>query len=90
MPMDALALPEDMVMHHDRGPSVPEQAPISILDLRDERVMLDSELAALFKVETRVFNQAFKRNQDRFPAGWAFELTSDELDNLKSQFVISS
>ncbi len=90
MPTDALALPEEMVMRRERGPSAPEQAPISILELRDERVMLDSDLAALFQVETRVFNQAFKRNQDRFPAGWAFELTSVELDNLISQTVISS
>ncbi len=52
--------------------------------------MLDADLAALFEVETRVFNQAFKRNQDRFPAGWSFELAQEEWDDLRSQFVISS
>ena len=61
-----------------------------IHELRDERVMLDADLAALFEVETRVFNQAFKRNQDRFPATWAFELTAEEFEDLKSQIVISS
>ena len=62
----------------------------AIHEVRDERVMLDADLAALFGVPTRVFNQAFKRNRERFPAGWAFELTADELDDLRSQIVISS
>jgi hypothetical protein len=61
-----------------------------IVDVRGERVVLDADLAALFEVETRVFNQAFKRNQDRFPDTWAFELTEAELDALKSQSVIAS
>ena len=52
--------------------------------------MLDADLANLFQVETRVFNQAFRRNQERFPLAWAFELTQEEWDDLKSQIVISS
>ena len=59
-------------------------------EIRGERSMLDADLAALFEVETRVFNQAFKRNQDRFPSAWAFELTPEEWDDLRSHSVISS
>ena len=56
-------------------PLVPAIDPSLVIDLRGERVILDQDLAALFHVETRIFNQAFKRNQDRFPASWAFEVT---------------
>jgi len=63
---------------------------LTILEIRGERVLLDADLAAVFEVETRVFNQAIKRNLDRFPESWAFELTPEEFDNLKSQSVISS
>lgn len=61
-----------------------------IVEIRGERVVLDADLAAMFQVETRVFNQAFKRNQDRFPDNWAFELTQAEFEDLKSQSVIST
>lgn len=70
--------------------AVPAPDGSAIHEVRDERVMLDADLAALFGVPTRVFNQAFKRNRERFPASWAFELTADELDDLRSQNVISS
>lgn len=72
------------------APAEASQEPPGIVEIRGERVVLDADLAAMFEVETRVFNQAFKRNQDRFPDAWAFELTQEELDNLKSQSVISS
>ena len=52
--------------------------------------MLDFDLAALYQVETRVLNQAVKRNMKRFPSDFMFQLTSDEWALLKSQFVISS
>ena len=52
--------------------------------------MLDFDLAALYQVETRVLNQAVKRNMKRFPSDFMFQLTSDEWAILKSQFVISS
>lgn len=57
--------------------------------LRGKKVMLDSDLALLYDVETRVLNQAVKRNYDRFPEDFMFQLTRQEIMNL-SQFVISS
>lgn len=58
--------------------------------VRNQQVMLDSDLAALYQVETRVLNQAVRRNSDRFPERFCFQLTKDEYTNLKSQIVISS
>ena len=52
--------------------------------------MIDSDLAMLYQVETRVLNQAVKRNISRFPERFRFQLTKEEYENLKSQFVISS
>lgn len=61
----------------------------SILLIRGQKVMLDRDLAALYGVETRVLNQAVKRNINRFPADFMFELTREEIRNI-SQFVICS
>jgi hypothetical protein len=58
--------------------------------IRDMAVMLDFELAEIYKVETRIFNQAVKRNLSRFPEKYRFQLTDKEFDNLRSQIVISS
>ncbi len=58
--------------------------------LRDEKVMLDSDLAEMYEVETKVFNQAVKRNIDRFPKDFMFQLTVQEYSILKSQIVTSS
>ncbi len=58
--------------------------------IRGQKVMLDSDLAELYGVETRTLNQAVKRNLDRFPEDFIFELTVEEGKNLRSQFVISS
>ena len=58
--------------------------------IRGKHVMLDSDLAALYKVETRVFNQAVRRNIERFPEHFRFQLTDDEYKILRSQSVISS
>lgn len=55
--------------------------------IRGRKVMLDSELAELYHVETRVFNQAVKRNQDRFPSDFMFQLNKAEADSLRSQIV---
>ena len=52
--------------------------------------MVDSDLAALYKVETKVFNQAVKRNLNRFPESFRFQLNEDEFKNLRSQFATSS
>ncbi len=57
--------------------------------IRGHRVMLDRDLAQLYSVETRVLNQAVRRNIDRFPADFIFELTREEIRNI-SQIVISS
>ena len=61
-----------------------------ILTIRGQRVMLDSDLARLFGVTTHRLNEQFKRNQDRFPVDFAFQLAREELVNLRSQFAISS
>ncbi len=72
-------------------PSVtPNPALPSIHTVRGQRVMLDSDLARLYEVPTMVFNQAIKRNFARFPSDFIFQLTREELGNLKSQIVISS
>ena len=52
--------------------------------------MLDSDLAELYQVETRALNQAVRRNSDRFPDDFMFQLTTEELENWKSQIVISN
>lgn len=55
--------------------------------IRGEKVMLDSDLAELYGVGTKVLNQAVKRNMERFPAHFMFELTNEEYDSLRSQIV---
>jgi hypothetical protein len=57
--------------------------------VRGHKVMIDSDLAELYGTETRVVNQAVKRNSDRFPADFMFQLSENEHNNLISQFVIS-
>lgn len=56
-----------------------------IYEIRGERVMLDTDLAGLYEVETRVLNQAVKRNIKRFPADFMFQLTKEEFEVLKYQ-----
>ena len=61
-----------------------------IYEMRGRKVMLDFDLAELYQVETRVLNQAVKRNIERFPEDFMFQLNADEWQILKSQIVISS
>ncbi len=61
-----------------------------IFAVRGESVMLDRDLAALYGVETKQFNRAIRRNAQRFPADFAFQLTREELTNLRRQFGASS
>lgn len=61
-----------------------------IYNIRGKQVMLDSDLASLYQVETKVFNQAVKRNIKRFPELFRFQLTEKEFNNLRSQSVTSS
>lgn len=56
-----------------------------IYTVRGKQVMLDSDLAELYKVETKALNRAAKRNEDRFPEDFRFKLTREELDNLRCQ-----
>jgi len=58
--------------------------------IRGQKVMLDKDLAELYGVETRTLNQAVKRNVERFPEDFMFQLSEEEFENLKSQIVISS
>jgi hypothetical protein len=62
----------------------------SILDIRGKKVILDYELAKMYQVETRALKQAVRRNIERFPTDFMFELTEEEMKNLTSQFVTSS
>ena len=61
-----------------------------ILFIRGKKVMLDKDLAVLYGVETRVLNQAVRRNINRFPEDFMFQLTKEEMDIWKSQIVISN
>ena len=61
-----------------------------IYEIRGQRVMLDFDLAALYEVETRVLNQAVKRNLNRFPPDFMFQITADEWAFISSQFVMTS
>ncbi len=60
-----------------------------IHELRDQKVMLDFDLAKMYQVETRVLKQAVRRNSERFPKDFMFQLTNSEFENLRSQFVTS-
>ena len=67
-----------------------EQIESLIITVRGKQVILDRDLARLYGVETRVLNQAVQRNIERFPEDFMFQLTRDEFEHWKSQFVISS
>ncbi|MCX6113399.1 MAG: ORF6N domain-containing protein [Proteobacteria bacterium] len=58
--------------------------------VRGHKIMLDNHLASLYGVETKVLNQAVKRNIERFPSDFMFQLNRDEFTNLRSQIVTSS
>lgn len=58
--------------------------------IRNQQVMIDSDLAMLYQVETKRLNEAAKRNISRFPEKFRFQLTKEEYENLKSQFATSS
>ena len=70
---------------------IPDETIISkIYHFRNEKVMIDTDLAELYGVETRVLNQAIKRNLKRFPEDFMFQLNEKEFENLKSQIESSS
>jgi ORF6N domain len=69
---------------------LPERITQKIYLIRGQKIMLDDDLAQLYEVETRVINQAVKRNLNRFPEDFMFQLSPEESENLRSQFVTSS
>ena len=68
--------------------SVPDVSSL-VLTLRGKRVLLDSDLARLYGVTTKVFNQTIQRNAERFPVDFLFHITEEELGLLRSQIVTS-
>ena len=69
---------------------MPEQIVRSILVVRGHKVLLDSQLASFYGVETKVLNQAVKRNQERFPEDFMFRLSNVEFEDWRSQIVTSN
>jgi len=72
--IEKIELPEEIVMNQ-------------IYMIREQKVMLDRDLAALYDVDTKVLNQAVRRNLDRFPIDFMFQLTQEEHNSLRSQIV---
>ena len=68
----------------------PENLAKLVFVVRGEKVLLDSDLADLYDVATKVLNQAVKRNLDRFPVDFMFQLTPEEWERMRSQIVTSS
>ena len=61
-----------------------------IYEFRGQKVMLDHDLAEMYGVQTKVLNQAVKRNIERFPSDVMFQISSEEIQDLRSQFVTSN
>jgi hypothetical protein len=76
-------------MSSDRALIPPERIERSILLIRGHKIMLSTDLAELYGVEPRILVQAVKRNINRFPEDFMFQLSKEEFSNLKSQIVIS-
>ena len=84
-------------MKRDATPPTPPPLPVPvelierrIYLIRGHKVMLDSDLADLYQAPTKAFNQAVKRNLDRFPDDFMFQLTEEETAPMRSQFVTAS
>ena len=90
----AAGLPTHMLFYMAKHPTPAmvraEQIEQAIMVVRGQRVLLDDELARLYRVTTKALNQAVKRNAERFPADCAFPMTRQEFTALKSQIVTSS
>ena len=70
--------------------TIPDQTITSkIYLIREQKVMVDSDLAELYQVQTKLLKRQVRRNKERFPDDFMFELTKDEFDNLRSQFGTS-
>src|SRR5437867_5115380 len=68
----------------------PENLAQLVFVIRGEKMMLDVDLAKLYGVSTKALNQAFRRNKQRFPTDFAFQLSKEKFDQLRSQIVTSS
>ena len=80
-----IAIIKDNVLIQDSSAKIQNM----IYVIREKQVMLDSDLALLYQVETKALNQAVKRHLDRFPEGFRFQLSEDEYESLRSQIVTS-
>ncbi len=78
------------LMNNNAELIIQERITKAIYRIRNQKVMMDSELAEMYGVETKVLNQAVKRNMDRFPDDFMFQLSANEWENLKSQIVTAS
>ena len=83
-------MPSGLPMKKSTALTLAERIQRAIFLIRAEKVMLDADLAALYGVTTGNLNKAVKRNLDRFPPDFMFQLTSDEAENLRFQIGISS
>jgi hypothetical protein len=72
-----------------KGPDSTLNVRARILTIRGHRILLDQDLAELYGVPTKVFNQSVRRNANRFPEDFMFRLTGEEFENLRSQIVTS-
>jgi hypothetical protein len=80
---------ESIVSDKSKDQLAPPEVEPLIRQIRGERVILDSDLARIYGVDTRSLVQAIKRNSDRFPSDFVFRLSANEYDHLRSHFVIS-
>lgn len=74
---------------HEVGISTEPNIESSIYEIRGKQVMLDSDLARLYQVKTKALLQSVKRNMERFPKHFMFQLSDEEFLSLRSQFVTS-
>jgi len=81
---------EDLSPAITKAAMSPHALSARIVHIRGQRVLLDADLAELYEVATKRLNEQVKRNADRFPADFMFQLTPDEFTDLKSQFATSS
>jgi hypothetical protein len=80
-----------IMQNKENSPVIPEETIISkIYQIRGQKVMIDRDLAELYGLGTKVLKQAVKRQTDRFPADFMFEMSDDEFQNWRSQFVTSN
>ena len=85
-----MATPQKNTATPNKAAITPQALGGRILEIREQRVLLDSDLADLYEVDTKRLNEQVKRNADRFPVDFMFQLSPIEFADLKSQFATSS